>query len=305
MRILITGASGLVGTELKSVLTAGGHEVKTLGRGKADIHWNVERNVLNPAELEGFDAVVHLAGANVGERWTRKHREAIYDSRVNGTGLLCRALKGLQRPPKVLVCASAVGVYGDRGDEEISEASSPGQGFLATVCRAWEAACQPAIEAGVRVANLRFGVILSPRGGALKKLLLPFRLCLGTNLGNGRQWMSWVSIDDVIGAIQHAINTPTLSGPFNVTAPNPVTNREFTKTMGNVLLRPVIWFLPWAVTALPLKLLLGEMADEMLLGGARVLPKRLQDSGYKFRYTTLDAALRHVLSSRGRVNPSA
>jgi uncharacterized protein len=305
MRILITGATGLVGSELKSVLAAGGHEVKTLGRGKADIHWNVERGQLNPAELEGFDAVVHLAGANVGQRWTRKHRAAIYDSRINGTGLLCRALKQLRRPPKVLVCASAVGIYGDRGDEEISEASSHGQGFLATVCRAWEAACQPAIEAGVRVVNLRLGVILSPRGGALKKLLLPFRLCLGTNLGSGKQWMSWVSIDDVIGAIQHAIATPELRGPFNLTAPNPVTNREFTRTMGKVLLRPVIWFLPWVVTALPMWLLLGEMADEMLLGGARVLPARLTSSGYRFRHSTLEGALRHVLSSKGRVHPTA
>lgn len=301
MRILITGASGLVGRELKNFLTAGGHEVKTLGRGKADITWNVERSMLNASELEGFDAIVHLAGANVGERWTRKHRAAIYDSRINGTGLLCRALKQLKRPPKVLVCASAVGIYGNRGEESIDESSSHGGGFLASVCRAWEQACQPAVEAGVRVVNLRFGIILSPRGGALGKMLLPFKLGLGTNLGSGRQWMSWVSIDDAIGAVHHAIVSENLRGPVNVTAPNPVTNREFTKTMGKVLLRPVIWFLPWFATALPLKLIMGEMADEMLLGGARVMPAKLLASGYKFRHETLEAALRHVLGKRGQV----
>ncbi len=301
MRILITGASGLVGRELKNFLTAGGHEVKTLGRGRADIMWNVERNMLNPADLEGFDAIVHLAGANVGQRWTRKHRAAIYDSRVNGTGLLCRALKLLKRPPKVLVCASAVGIYGDRGDEALDETSSHGGGFLATVCRAWEQACQPATEAGVRVVNLRFGIILSPRGGALGKMLLPFKLGLGTNLGSGNQWMSWVSIDDAIGAVHHAIVSENMRGAINVTAPNPVTNRDFTKTMGKVLLRPVVWFLPWVATALPMKLILGEMADEMLLGGARVLPAKLLASGYKFRHDTLDTALRHVLGKRGHV----
>lgn len=305
MRILITGASGLVGSQLKHFLSAGGHEVKTLGRSNADIRWNIERGLLDVAQLEGFDAIVHLAGANVGERWTRKHRAAIYDSRVKGTELLCRTLKSLKRPPKVLVAASAIGIYGDRGDETLDEGSTPGGGFLAGVCRAWEQACQPAIEAGVRVVNLRFGIILSPRGGALGKMLLPFKLGLGTNLGSGRQWMSWVSIDDAIGAIHHALMTPSLSGPVNVTAPNPVTNREFTKTMGKVLLRPVIWFLPWFATALPLKLLLGEMADEMLLGGAKVLPKRLLQSGYRFRHETLEAALRHVLGKRGQVAATA
>lgn len=306
MRILITGATGLVGRQLKHFLSAGGHEVKTLGRSGADLRWNVERGQLNAAELEGFDAVVHLAGANVGERWTRKHRAAIYDSRFNGTGLLCRALKSLKHPPKVLVAASAVGIYGDRGDEELNESSSHGQGFLSTVCRAWEQACQPAIEAGIRVVNLRFGVILSPQGGALGKMLLPFRLGLGTNLGSGKQWMSWISIDDAIGAIHHALITPGLAGPVNVTAPQPVTNREFTKTMGKVLLRPVIWFLPWFATALPLKLAFGEMADEMLLGGARVLPSRLLASGYKFRHENIEGALRHVLARRGKVaTPSA
>ncbi len=301
MRILITGASGLVGRELKSFLSAGGHEVKTLGRTRADIIWNVERNALSTADLEGFDAIVHLAGANVGQRWTRKHRADIYDSRINGTGLLSQALKQLKHPPKVFVCASAVGIYGDRADESLDEGSSHGGGFLASVCRAWEQACQPAIEAGIRVVNLRFGIILSPRGGALGKMLLPFKLGLGTNLGSGRQWMSWVSIDDAIGAIHHAIVSESLRGPVNVTAPEPVTNREFTKTMGKVLLRPVIWFLPWFVTALPMRLILGEMADQMLLGGARVLPKQLQATGYKFRHTTLEAALRHVLGKRGHV----
>lgn len=306
MRILITGASGLVGTELKNFLTAGGHEVKTLGRGSsADIQWNIERGQLDADSLEGFDAVVHLAGANVGERWTKKHRESILESRVQGTALLCRALAKLKKKPQVLVCASAVGIYGDRGDEELDEHSSHGQGFLASVCRSWESSCQSAIEAGIRVVNARFGIVLSPRGGALKKLLLPFKLGLGTNLGSGRQFMSWVSIDDAIGAIHHALVTPTLSGPVNVTAPAPVTNREFTRTLGRVLFRPVLWFLPWAATALPLMLIMGEMAQEMLLGGSRVLPRKLETSGYKFRHPTLESALRHVLGRRGRVDVPA
>lgn len=306
MRILITGASGLVGTELKNFLSAGGHEVKTLGRGaSADIQWNVERGRLDQDSLEGFDAVVHLAGANVGERWTKQHREDILESRVKGTTLLCRALSRLKKKPQVLVCASAVGIYGDRGDEELDEHSSHGQGFLAAVCRSWEASCQSAIESGIRVVNARLGVVLSPRGGALKRMLLPFKLGLGTNLGSGRQYLSWVSIDDAVGAIHHALVTPALSGPVNVTAPAPVTNREFTLTLGRVLFRPVLWFLPWAVTALPLMLVLGEMAREMLLGGAKVLPHKLEASGYRFRHPTLESALRHVLGRRGRVEAAA
>lgn len=304
MKILISGASGLVGTELKNFLAAGGHEVKTLGRlGKhSDVAWNVERNLLNAAELEGFDAVVHLAGENVaGGRWTPERRKAILNSRVDGTRLLCEALARCKRPPKVLVSASAVGIYGDRGNEELTESSSHGSGFLAAVCRAWEDACQPAIRAGIRVVNLRIGVVLSPRGGALKKMLLPFKLGLGSNLGTGRQWMSWISIDDLVGSIHHVLMTESVRGPVNACSPAAVQQREFARLLGKVLWRPTIRFLPSFMTLIPLWLVFGDMALEVLLGGAKVLPRRLQDSGYVFRHPDLEGALRHVLGKRGRV----
>jgi uncharacterized protein (TIGR01777 family) len=288
------------------VLTAAGHDIKTLGRKRADILWNVERKLLDVSSLEGFDAVVHLAGENVGEgRWTRERKQRILNSRADGTALLCLMLAKLKRPPKVLLCASATGIYGDRGDEELDETSSFGGGFLAAVCRAWEEACIPATRAGIRVVNLRFGVVLSPRGGALKKLLLPFKLGLGSNVGTGRQYLSWVAIDDAVGAVLHALGQENLSGAVNVTTPNPVRQREFARVLGKVLLRPTIRFLPWVVTALPLWLLFGDMALEVLLGGCKVLPKRLTERGYTFKFPDLESALRHVLRFKGRVEAVA
>ena len=264
---------------------------------RGGIRWDPEAGEIDPGSLEGFDAVVHLAGENIaGGRWNEARKQRILESRVKGTQLLAGALAKLKNPPKVFACASAVGFYGDRGDEALDETSAAGQGFLAEVCQAWEAATKPASEAGIRTVNLRFGVILSGSGGALGKMLPPFQLGAGGRIGGGRQWMSWVALDDVIGAIHHALLTDTVAGPVNVVSPTPMTNAEFTKTLGRVLVRPTIFPMP----VFAAKLALGEMAEELLLAGQRVLPKRLEAADYRFRFNDLEDALRHVL---GRLRP--
>jgi uncharacterized protein (TIGR01777 family) len=237
--------------------------------------------------------VVHLAGENVGVRWTSRRKARIRDSRVKGTRLVSETLARLRQPPAVLLSASAVGIYGNRGSEPLTEASSPGNpgDFLVSVAQEWEAATEPARAAGIRVVHARFGIVLSPKGGALRKMLLPFRLGLGGRIGNGSQWMSWISIDDAADAILHALSTDTLRGAVNATAPEPVTNRDFTVALARVLGRPA----PIAVPAAALRLILGEMADSTLLTSVRVLPSRLLDSGYRFRHPDLQSALRHVL----------
>ena len=235
---------------------------------------------------------MHLAGENIAvRRWTPAQKARIRDSRVQGTRLLAQSLARLQQPPTVMVCASAIGFYGDRGEELLTEGSAPGSGFLTDTCRAWEAAAQPASEKDIRVVNLRLGVVLSPGGGALAKMLLPFRLGVGGKIGSGRQYMSWIEIDDVVGVIHYALTTDELRGPVNAVAPNPVTNREFTKTLGRVLSRPTIFPMP----AFAARLAFGEMADELLLASTRVKPARLQNSGYYFRHPRLEDALRHLL----------
>jgi uncharacterized protein len=296
MHVLVSGASGLIGSALAPALDTGGHRVTRLVRGERDgggetVRWDPDAGVIDAAALEGVDAVVHLAGETVAGRWTRSKKERIMESRRGGTGLLARTIAGLERPPRTLVCASAIGAYGNRGDEPLTERSATGSGFLADVVREWEAATRPAAEAGIRVVNLRFGIVLSPRGGALGQMLTPFRLGVGGPLGSGRQYMSWISIDDVVGAIQHALVAARLSGPVNTTAPEPVTNRVFSRTLGRVLRRPAL--LP--VPPVALRLLFGQFADEGLLWGQRVLPERLLESGYPFRHRSLEAALRHVL----------
>lgn len=295
MDVCITGASGLVGTALTAFLTTGGHTVARFVRktaGPGDIFWNPAENKIDAAALEGRAAVVHLAGEGIASgRWTAAKKARIRDSRVIGTRLLCETLANLKDPPKVLVSASAIGYYGDRGNEELTETSKPGSGFLPDVCCQWEEATRPAREAGIRVVNTRIGVILTPRDAALKKMLLPFQLCLGGVIGNGRQYWSWISLDDVIGGIHHALMTDSLHGPVNLTAPNPVTNRDFTKTLGKVLRRPTIFPMP----AFAAKLVLGEMAKDLLLASARVLPKQLSATGYDFRHRDLETALRHLL----------
>jgi len=302
MNIAITGSSGLVGEALIPFLTTGGHHIVRITRSNRDgekaIIWDPANDQLDPALLEGFDAVVHLAGESIaGHRWSAKQKAKIRDSRVQSTQLLSKTLARLARPPRVLISASAIGYYGDRGNEMLDEKSARGKGFLSEVCREWEESTRAAADAGIRVVNLRFGVILSPKGGALAKLLTPFRFGLGGRVGSGRQWMSWVALDDVVGCIYHAIATPDLRGPVNVVSPNPVTNREFTATLARVLSRPAVLPMPAALA----RLAFGELADELLLASVRVAPKELLDSGCRFAYPYLEAALRHIL---GRNQPT-
>ncbi len=293
MKVIVTGATGLVGSALVERLTAAGHTALSLGRGKSnDLRWDPAAGQLDPAAVAGADAVVHLAGENIaGARWNAEVKRRIRDSRVQGTELLSRTLAALDPKPKVLVSASAIGYYGDRGDEKLDEQARPGSGFLPDVCREWEEATEPARLAGLRVVNLRIGIVLSKDGGALAKMLLPFRLGGGGRVGSGRQYWSWISLDDLIGAIVYAVETPSLSGAVNAVAPQPATNLEFTKTLGRVLRRPTIMPLPGFAA----RIMLGEMADSLLLASARVLPARLQNSGYPFVHRELESALRSVL----------
>lgn len=294
MKVLISGASGLVGSALARSLTETGHEVVPLVRhsGEVGIRWDPSGGELDRVSLEGLDAVVHLAGESIAEgRWTQEKKARIRDSRIEGTDLLARSLSDLERPPRVLVCASAVGVYGDRGEELLDENAEPGTGFLAEVCRGWEAAADPARAKGIRVVHVRFGVILSGEGGALAKMLTPFRLGLGGILGDGSQYMSWIAREDAVGIVVHAISEDALAGPVNAVSPNPVTNREFTQTLGGVLRRPTIVPIP----AFGARLVFGEMADELLLSSARVRPARLVETGYAFRFAELEGALRRAI----------
>lgn len=295
MQVAVSGSSGLVGSALLPFLTAGGHRISRLVRkaaGGDDIAWDIAQGVKELSRLEGVDAVVHLAGENIAAgRWTAARKEEIRRSRVEGTRRLCESLAKLSRRPKVLVSASAVGFYGNRGEEILREDSAPGSDFLAQVCREWEAATDPASRAGIRVVHLRSGVILSPAGGALKKMLLPFKMGAGGRMGSGAQFMSWIAIDDAVGAIHHAIVTESLQGPVNGVAPTPVSNVEFTRTLGRVLSRPAIVPMP----AFAARLAFGEMADALLLASQRVIPARLQATGYRFRHAELEGALRHLL----------
>lgn len=297
MRIAISGATGLLGRELGPFLTTGGHEVVRLSRtrsGNGDIHWDYERGHIDRDRLEGLDAVVHLAGENVGARWTAERRNRIRESRAIGTRFLTETLARLRRRPKVLVSASGIGIFGNRGEEVLTDASPVTGGpadFLSEVGREWEAATRPATDAGIRVVMPRFGVVLTPAGGALARLLPAFRLGLGGPIGHGRQWMSWIGVDDVVGIVLHALASEELAGPVNTVAPNPVPNREFAATLGHVLGRPAI--LP--VPAPALRLVFGEMAKETILTSARALPTRLLEAGYVFRHPQLEGALRFLL----------
>ena len=297
LHIAATGAGGLIGSALIRRLEAGGHRLTRLVRraaGPGEISWDPENGRLEPGQLEGMDAIIHLAGENVGVRWTAARKRRIKSSRIGGTHLLAQAIARARRRPGVLVSASAIGIYGSRGDEVLTEnspAGDPELDFLAEVGREWEAAAEPARASGVRVIHPRFGVVLSHEGGALKKMLLPFRLGLGGRLGNGTQWMSWISIDDVVGAILHVLLTESFSGPVNLVAPEPVRNRDFTAILGRVLSRPT----PFAVPAAALRLTLGEMANSTVLASARVLPKRLLAASYRFEQPDLETALRHIL----------
>jgi len=292
---LVAGASGLIGSALVPYLTTGGHTVVRLGRsgrGADTIMWDPAAGSIDRAALEGFDAVVHLAGETVsGGRWTTEKKARIRDSRSDGTRVLVEALTGLERPPKVLVSASAIGIYGDRGSELLREDSPSAAGFLADVCKAWEAATAPAAAHGIRVVNLRFGVVLSAAGGALATMLTPFMLGVGGPVGDGSQFMSWIALDDVLDAVLFALTTPTLTGPVNAVAPHSGTNRDFATSLARVLGRPAI--IPFPAAAV--RLLFGEMGDELLLASTRVDPGRLTAAGFRFRYPELEPALRHLL----------
>lgn len=296
MRIGVTGATGLVGSALLPVLAGAGHEAVGLRRGAGDAAGSPSWDPATGSVAAGgpLDAVVHLAGENIaGGRWTAARKARIRDSRVEGTGALCRGLAALDPRPATLVAASAVGFYGDRGDERLDESSPAGTGFLADVCQEWEAAAAPAREAGIRVVHLRIGIVLTPAGGALGQMLLPFKMGVGGVIGSGRQFMSWIALDDLVAAVLHAAVTDGLEGPVNAVAPNPATNAEFTKTLGRVLGRPTILPMP----AFGARLAFGEMADHLLLGGARVEPTRLGETGFQFGYPDLDGALRHLLGA--------
>ena len=295
MRISVTGSSGLIGSALVPFLTAQGHEVGRVVRSTTAAgawRWDPGAGHVDAGAVNGKDAVVHLAGETIAAgRWSAARKARIRDSRVRGTRVVAQAVARADPRPKALLCASAMGFYGDRGDERLTEASAPGRGFLSEVSREWEEACAPARDRGVRVVNLRFGIVLSPAGGALAKMLLPFRLGAGGVVGSGKQWWSWVALDDAVGAIQHALVTAGLSGPLNVAAPNPVTNAEFTRTLGRVLARPTLFPVP----VFAARLAFGEMADALLLASSRVVPERLQQTGYVFRHPELEGALRHLL----------
>jgi hypothetical protein len=296
MRILVSGSSGLVGSALLKRCSTSADIIRLVRRdpkpGGQEIRWDPQAGQMAAEALEGLDAVVHLAGDNIAAaRWTAAKKARIYRSRVEGTALLAQTLAKLARPPKVLVSASAVGFYGDRGTEELDESSPLGRGFLASVCRDWEAATEPASRAGIRVVIARLGVVLAREGGALARLIGLFRLGLGGRLGNGRQYLSWITLGDVVEAILFLLESDSLRGPVNLVAPQPVTNREFTRALGRALHRPTLLPTP----AFALRLALGEMADEMLLSSARVLPRKLVRAGYPFRDPNLESALRRVL----------
>jgi uncharacterized protein (TIGR01777 family) len=297
--IVLSGGSGMIGSNLRHELTRRKSPIIQLVRNEpvaeGQLYWNPTQDPAIPqtARLEGSLAAIHLSGASVaGHRWTEAYKREITASRVESTRALAMSLAKLRNPPSVLLVASATGIYGNRGDELLTEDAAPGEGFLADVCRQWEAAAQPAVDAGIRVVHLRFGVVLGPGHGALEKMLPFFRLGLGGKLGNGRQWMSWISLADAIAAILFALDTPSLGGPVNLASPNPVTNAEFAHALGRQLRRPAI--LP--VPAFAIRLAFGQMADEALLGSIRAVPARLQSAGFPFAHPTIEEALAVALA---------
>jgi uncharacterized protein (TIGR01777 family) len=298
-KILVSGMSGPIGAALVPTLRSNGGEITRLARAGAGlspssnegrIPWDPAQPV-SPDAVSGFEAVIHLAGESIVGRWTSAKKAKIRDSRVVGTRNLAQALARAKEKPHVFVCSSAIGYYGNRGDELLKEESSSGNGFLPEVCREWEAATRPAAEAGIRTVQIRTGVVLSPKGGALGKMLLPFKLGVGGRIGDGRQWMSWIDVEDMVGAIHHILKTDLLHGPVNLVAPKPVTNAEFTKTLARALSRPAIFPMP----AFAARMAFGEMGEELLLSSQRVEPTRLIMSGYPFRFSELRASLKNVL----------
>jgi hypothetical protein len=295
MKILVTGASGLVGSALISKMQSEHQIVKLVRKepkSEKEVQWIPEKEVKDLERLEGIETVIHLAGENIAEgRWTEEKKRRIRDSRVVGTKVLCDALLKLSQPPKTFIGASAIGYYGNRGDEILTEESTNGDDELAKICAEWEDASDVLREKSIRVVHARFGIILSTNGGALEKMLTPFKLGIGGKLGDGRQYFSWIAIDDVIGAIEFLISNETVKGAVNITAPNPVTNAEFTKTLGQVLSRPTFFTVP----KFALNLAFGEMADITLLASQRVMPKKMEQAGYSFKFPNIESALKHIL----------
>ncbi len=293
MKILISGASGLVGSRLARLYEEEdvGALVRREPEDSSEVYWKPSDGEIDREGVSGYDAVVHLAGESIVGRWSEEKKRAIKESRVSGTSILSEALAEADDPPDVLVCASAIGYYGDRGDQILDEESASGELFLSEVCEEWEAAADPAREAGIRVAHARFGVILSPSGGALAKMLFPFKMGIGGRIGDGEQWMSWIDIYDAVHAVDHIVKTEDMSGPVNVVAPNPVRNRQFTTAMGDVLSRPTLFPMP----AFAARLLFGEMADELLLASTCVQPRRLREHDFNFEYPHLKDSLLHLL----------
>jgi uncharacterized protein len=295
-RVLVTGVSGPIGKALVPALMASGAQVMRLVRGdvqaKDQISWDPYKPLTSEA-VSGFDTVIHLAGESIVGRWTTDKKKRIRDSRVLGTRHLVEGLIRAASPPRVLVSGSAIGFYGNRGDELLTEDSQPGNDFLADVCREWEHATEPARAAGIRTVNIRIGVVLSTTGGALPKMLPPFRMGVGGKIGKGQQWWSWIDIEDVVGAIQHIVRTDTITGPVNLVSPNPLTNAEFTRILGATLHRPTLFPMP----AYAARLAFGEMADALLLSSQRVQPAKLQSSGYAFRYSNLQQSLANILKT--------
>jgi len=294
--IVISGSHGLIGSALVKALEARGHDVHRLVRGAprspSEIAWNPEAGTIDAAAIDGATVVINLAGENIAQRWTRDARRRIHDSRMRGTSLVAQTITALPNKPRVLVNASAIGIYGDRGEEELDERSAAGDGFLASVCRDWERATAPASDAGIRVAVLRTGVVLAHDGGALPKLLVPFRLGVGGRIGNGRQWMSWIALGDVVRAVLHIVDDAALAGPIDLVSPNPVRNADLARTLGRVLHRPALIPVPaWAI-----RLALGKMGVESLLASQRVRPARLLERGFTFEQPTLESALRGALA---------
>jgi uncharacterized protein len=299
-RVLVSGASGPIGKALLPTLRANGAHITRLVRNSAQPTYSDEQTIpwhpeqpLSADALSGFDAVIHLAGESIVGRWTEPKKSKIRDSRVIGTRNLAQSLAQAKHRPQIFLCSSAIGYYGNRGDEPLTEESAPGSGFLAEVCQEWEAATHPAAEAGIRTVAIRTGVVLSREGGALAKMLPAFKMGVGGKIGDGRQWMSWIDVQDLVGAIHHILKSDLLYGPVNMVAPRPVTNAEFTQTLASVLSRPAVFPMP----AFAVKLLFGEMGETVLLGSQRVEPTQLVSSGYPFRFRDLRASLQNTLKT--------
>jgi uncharacterized protein len=294
MKVLVSGSTGLIGSALIPSLEAEGHNVKRLVRKEPTSENEIFWNSTTKSKLDGFDGVVHLAGESIMGRWNQEKKTKIRNSRIEGTKKLVDGICSVPNPPKVLVCASAIGYYGDRGNELLKEYSAPGTGFLPEVCQEWESVAADAASKGIRVVNTRFGIVLSDKGGAVKQMLTPFKLGLGGKIGSGHQYYSWIAIDDVVAAINYVLQKETISGPVNFVSPNPVTNEEFTRILAKVLRRPAVFPMP----SFAAKKAFGEMADALLLASAKVEPSKLLESHYPFRYPELEGALRNILEYR-------